>query len=68
MTWSNSDMGVQYLSIAYSERLAENDIVASVGSKGDSYDWPNRSTASTNGNSSTDKAPGEASTTSSSRP
>jgi len=34
----HSDMGVQYLSIAYSERLAENDIVASVGSKGDSYD------------------------------
>ena len=34
----HSDMGVQYLSIAYSERLAENDIVASVGSRGDSYD------------------------------
>ena len=34
----HSDMGVQYLSIAYSERLADNDIVASVGSKGDSYD------------------------------
>ena len=28
----------QYLSVRYSERLAENDIVASVGSKGDSYD------------------------------
>ena len=28
----------QYLSIRYSERLAENAIVASVGSKGDSYD------------------------------
>jgi putative transposase len=27
-----------YLSIRYSERLAVNDIVASVGSKGDSYD------------------------------
>ena len=26
------------MSIAYSERLAGNDIVASVGSKGDSYD------------------------------
>jgi transposase InsO family protein len=25
----------QYLSIRYSERLADNDIVASVGSKGD---------------------------------
>jgi putative transposase len=29
---------VQYLSIRYSDRLAANDIVASVGSKGDSYD------------------------------
>ena len=28
----------QYLAIRYSERLSENDIVASVGSKGDSYD------------------------------
>ncbi len=28
----------QYLSIRYSERLAENDIVASVGSRADSYD------------------------------
>jgi putative transposase len=28
----------QYLSIRYSERLAENDIVASVGSRGDGYD------------------------------
>ena len=34
----HSDRGVQYLSIRYSERLAENDIVGSVGSKGDSYD------------------------------
>ena len=34
----HSDRGVQYLSIRYSERLAENEIVASVGSKGDSYD------------------------------
>ena len=30
----HSDRGVQYLSIRYSERLAENDIVASVGSRG----------------------------------
>jgi hypothetical protein len=29
---------VQYLSVRYSDRLAANDIVASVGSKGDSYD------------------------------
>ena len=34
----HSDRGVQYLSVKYSERLADNDIVASVGSKGDSYD------------------------------
>ncbi len=34
----HSDRGVQYLSIRYSERLGEADIVASVGSKGDSYD------------------------------
>jgi putative transposase len=34
----HSDRGVQYLSVRYSERLADNDIVASVGSKGDSFD------------------------------
>ena len=34
----HSDRGVQYLCIRYSERLDENDIVASVGSRGDSYD------------------------------
>jgi putative transposase len=34
----HSDRGAQYLSIRYSERLAANDIVASVGSRGDSYD------------------------------
>jgi len=34
----HSDRGRQYLAIRYSERLAENDIVASVGSRGDSYD------------------------------
>ena len=34
----HSARGVQYLSVRYSERLAENAIVASVGSKGDSYD------------------------------
>ncbi|MCC5953359.1 MAG: IS3 family transposase [Acidimicrobiia bacterium] len=31
----HSDRGVQYLCVKYSERLAANDIVASVGSKGD---------------------------------
>jgi len=34
----HSDRGVQYLCVRYSERLADNDIVASVGSRGDSYD------------------------------
>jgi putative transposase len=34
----HSDMGTQYLSIRYSQRLADNGVVASVGSKGDSYD------------------------------
>jgi transposase InsO family protein len=34
----HSDRGSQYLSIRYTERLAEAGIEASVGSKGDSYD------------------------------
>ncbi|WP_374400835.1 IS3 family transposase [Niveibacterium sp.] len=34
----HSDRGAQYLSIRYSERLAEAGIEPSVGSKGDSYD------------------------------
>ncbi len=34
----HSDRGGQYLSIAYSARLAQAGAVASVGSKGDSYD------------------------------
>ena len=34
----HSDRGVQYLSIRYTERLAEAGITASVGSVGDSYD------------------------------
>ncbi|MBA2560675.1 MAG: hypothetical protein H0V07_12490, partial [Propionibacteriales bacterium] len=32
------DRGVQYRAIRYTERLAEAEAVASVGSKGDSYD------------------------------
>ena len=38
----HSDRGVQYLSIRYTERLAEAGIETSVGSRGDSYDkpWP----------------------------
>ena len=34
----HSDRGVQYLSVRYSDRLADNEIVASVGSTGDSFD------------------------------
>jgi transposase InsO family protein len=34
----HSDRGTQYLSIRYSERLAESGIEPSVGSTGDSYD------------------------------
>jgi transposase InsO family protein len=34
----HSDRGVQYLSIRYTERMAEAGIEASVGSKGDAYD------------------------------
>jgi putative transposase len=34
----HSDRGVQYLSIRYTERLAEAGIEPSVGSVGDSYD------------------------------
>ena len=34
----HTDRGVQYRAVRYTERLAEADAVASVGSKGDSYD------------------------------
>ena len=34
----HSDRGVQYLSIRYTERLAEAGAATSVGSRGDSYD------------------------------
>ena len=34
----HSDKGVQYLAVRYTDRLAEAGVVASVGSKGDSYD------------------------------
>jgi len=34
----HSDRGVQYRAVRYSDRLAEAEAVASVGSKGDSYD------------------------------
>jgi putative transposase len=34
----HSDRGVQYLSVRYTQRLADEGAVASVGSKGDSFD------------------------------
>jgi putative transposase len=34
----HSDRGVQYLSVRYTQRLADQGAVASVGSRGDSYD------------------------------
>lgn len=34
----HSDRGMQYVSIKYTERLAEAGLVPSVGSVGDSYD------------------------------
>ena len=36
----HSDRGVQYISIRYSERLAEAGVEPSVGSKADSHDNP----------------------------
>ena len=58
----HSDRGSQYVSIRYSERLAEAGIEPSVGSKGDSYDngWRRRSTACTRPSSSTSGVPGRA--------
>jgi putative transposase len=41
----HSDRGVQYVAIRYTERLAEAGAVASVGSKGDSYDCEHRGVA-----------------------
>jgi putative transposase len=34
----HSDRGVQYLAVRYTERLATNGVINSVGSRGDSYD------------------------------
>ena len=66
----HSDRGGQYLSIRYTERLAANDIAASVGSRGDSYD--NALAESIIGLYKTelvrDKGPWRTSTTSSSPP
>ncbi len=57
----HSDRGSQYVSIKYTERLAEAGIEPSVGSVGDSYDnaWPRRSTASTRPRSSIAVGPGD---------
>jgi transposase InsO family protein len=38
----HSDRGAQYRAVRYTERLAEAEAVASVGSKGDSYDCEDR--------------------------
>ena len=66
----HSDRGVQYLSIRYTERLAETGAANSVGSKGDSYDNALAETiiGSTRPSSSATAAPGAASTTSSTPP
>ncbi|SEN06044.1 putative transposase [Cryobacterium luteum] len=37
----HSDRGVQYRAVRYTERLAQAEAVASVGSTGDSYGWVN---------------------------
>jgi putative transposase len=41
----HSDRGTQYLSMRYTERLADADIAPSVGSRGDSYDCEHHRTA-----------------------
>ena len=43
----HADRGVQYRAIRYTERLAEAEAVASVGSRGDSYDCEHRDCATT---------------------
>jgi hypothetical protein len=63
----HSDRGSQYLSIRYTERLAEAGGVTSVGSRGDSYDNALAETiiGLSRASSSAGPAPGGASTTSS---
>ena len=34
----HSDRGVQYLSIRYTDKMTDSDVIASVGTTGDSYD------------------------------
>ena len=63
----HSDRGAQYVAIRYTERLAETGAVASVGSKGDSYDttrWPRPSTHSSKPSWSATAGHGKTSTTS----
>ena len=67
----HSDRGGQYLSIRYTERLAANAAVSSVGSRAATATttrWPRRSSGSTRPSSSATEAPGEDSRTSSSPP
>ena len=66
----HSDRGVQYRAVRYTQRLAEADAVASVGSKEipTTTRWPRRSTRCTKPNSSATRAHGAASTTSRSPP
>ena len=66
----HSDRGAQYVSIKYTERLAEAGIEPSVGSVGDSTTTPSpkRSTVSTKLKSSIDEARGATSRPSSSQP
>jgi putative transposase len=60
----HSDRGSQNLSVRYTERLADNGIVNSVGSSGDSYDNALAETVSTKPSTCTTTGPGAASTTS----
>ena len=64
----HSDRGVQYLAIRYTERLAENGVVASVGSRGTpmTTPWRSRSSVSTRPNWSATGVHGEDPMTSSS--
>ncbi len=66
----HSDRGSQYLSIKYTERLAEEGIDPSVGSVGDSYDtpWPRASSACLRPRSSTSLAHGNQSLRSNGKP
>jgi transposase InsO family protein len=55
----HSDRGTQYLSMRYTDRLADAGIAPSVGSQGDAYDCPRRvgDRALQDGGDSTEGAP-----------